>query len=408
MKEEQSKQKRVIVTMNKTILFLICISLLLTSCGQNMTTIVEDLSKASPTTYVPVDEESSLGSSYVKVNNDFVEVEKTEDELEKKVYREGDLISFDPIGIDPDGDVITYTFSKPLNADGEWQTTIGDEGTYQVTITASDGKTEVEKKVILLILSANRAPTIEGLGDLTVTEGELITLDPTLFDYNGDEVVVEYSKPFNADGQWQTSYDDSGIYIVKVTVTDGQTTVEKQITITVVNNNRAPTIEDVDHISVLAGDLVTITPTATDPDGDPVTFTYSDPMNTDGTWQTTENDVGTYAITITASDGTLFSEKIVSVIVNHKNKAPVISLDEVRAEETDRIVLQPTIVDPEGDTFTVTYSTPFDAEGVWVTDYDDAGEYTVTITATDSQGAESSLDVNVVIYDTNRAPTFQI
>ena len=403
------KQKESDVTMNKTILFLLCISLLLTSCGQTMTTVVEDLSKATPTTYIPLDEETALGSSYVKISDQTQPEEVTDDnELEKKVYREGDLVSFEPIGVDPDGDVLTYTFSKPLNEQGEWQTTIGDAGTYQVTITASDGKTEVEKKVILLILSANRAPTIEGLTDLTVNEGELISLDPTIFDYNGDDVQLVYSKPFDENGQWQTTYDDNGIYIVKITVTDEETTVEKQITITVLNTNRAPIIEEIDHVSVLAGDLITLTPIATDPDGDPITCLYSTPVSADGTWQTTKEDVGTYAITVKASDGDLFTEKIVSVIVNHKNKAPVISLDEVRAEETDRIVLEPTIVDPEGDTFTVTYSAPFDAQGVWVTDYDDAGEYMITITATDDNGAASSLDVKVVVYDTNRAPTFQI
>ena len=374
-----------------------------------MTTVVEDLSKATPTTYIPLDEETALGSSYVKISDQTQPEEVTDDnELEKKVYREGDLVSFEPIGVDPDGDVLTYTFSKPLNEQGEWQTTIGDAGTYQVTITASDGKTEVEKKVILLILSANRAPTIEGLTDLTVNEGELISLDPTIFDYNGDDVQLVYSKPFDENGQWQTTYDDNGIYIVKITVTDEETTVEKQITITVLNTNRAPIIEEIDHVSVLAGDLITLTPIATDPDGDPITCLYSTPVSADGTWQTTKEDVGTYAITVKASDGDLFTEKIVSVIVNHKNKAPVISLDEVRAEETDRIVLEPTIVDPEGDTFTVTYSAPFDAQGVLVTDYDDAGEYMITITATDDNGAASSLDVKVVVYDTNRAPTFQI
>ena len=328
--------------------------------------------------------------------------------MEKRVYREGDLVSFDPIGVDPDGDVITYTFSRPLDEKGKWQTDIGDVGTYQITITASDGKSDVEKRVILLILSANRAPSIDGLEDMTVVEGNLVVLKPKIFDYNGDEVVLEYSKPFDQDGEWQTDYDDSGTYLIKVSVSDNETTVEKQITIVVTDTNRAPVLGDISHISVFAGDLITLEPTAADPDGDLVTFSFSGSFSSDGSWQTTEADVGTYTTTVTASDGTLDTEKLVSIILNHKNQAPIVIMDSVRAEETDRIVLKPTIVDPEGDAFTVTYSEPFDSSGVWVTDYDDSGQYTVTITATDDDGAVGTLTVSVTVYDKNRAPVFKI
>ncbi len=398
---------------------IVCIILFLVfvSCSQKITTAIEDLSVSSPITFVPL-ESTKSGNSYVKVTQQNITEEQTEpkyeenndndEELEKKVYREGDMIAFDPIGIDPDGDVITYTYGKPLNEKGQWQTVIGDAGTYQVTITASDGKTEVEKRVIILVLSANRAPTIDGLEDMTVAEGDMIVLNPKVFDYNGDEVTVLYSKPFNEKGEWQTDYDDSGTYVAKVTVSDDQTIVEQQITITVTNTNRAPVLEEINHVSVFAGELMKITPKATDPDGDPVTLAFSVPLDANGNWQTTEKDVGTYTATVIASDGQLQDEKIVSIIINHKNKAPVISLDEVRAEETDRIVLKPTIVDLEGDEYTVTYSAPFDSTGVWTTDYDDAGEYVVTITATDSEGATSSLDATVVVYERNRAPTFQI
>jgi len=390
-------------------LIIICVflcSLLLISCSDELTTAIEDLSVATPTSAAAFEDDSVSSSSFVKVIDD--KVEKQDDEVEKRTYREGDLISFDPIGVDPDGDVITYKFSRPLDEKGEWQTEIGDAGTYQITITASDGKTEVEKKVILLILSANRAPSIENFDDLTVKEGDLVELDPSIFDYNADELTIEYSKPFDEEGKWQTDYEDEGTYVVKLTVSDGETTVEKQITVIVVDVNRPPVIEYAEHVSVLDGDTVSFSPVVSDPDGDDVTVSYSMPVSSDGTWMTSSEDVGTYAVTITASDGEDFVEKIVTVIVNHRNLAPVISLDEVRAEETDRVVLKPVIIDPEGDDFTVEYSEPFDSDGVWVTDYDSAGTYDVVITATDENGEVGSYTVKVVIYDRNRAPEFSI
>ena len=406
-------------------------SILLSGCGQEAKTILEDLSAATPTTFVAIDESTDIGRSYVKLTeqNETSDASQTSDDteesatqleegisddaideeaLEKRVYREGDLISFDPIGVDPDGDVITYTFSRPLDEKGQWQTDVGDVGTYQITITASDGKTEVEKRVILLILSANRAPTIDGLEDMTVAEGDLIVLKPKIFDYNGDEVFLEYSKPFDQNGEWQTDYDDSGTYLIKVSVSDSETTVEKQVTIIVADTNRAPILDDISHISAFAGERITLEPAATDPDGDTVTFSFSSPFSSEGLWQTTDDDVGTYTATVTASDGMDTSEKLVSIILNHKNQAPVVTMDAVRAEETDRITLKPTIVDPEGDAFTVVYSEPFDTSGIWVTDYDDSGQYSVTITATDDEGAVGTLTVSVTVYDKNRAPVFKI
>ncbi len=380
--------------------------ILLVGCSQDTKIVLENLEAATPATFIAVYESPDVGRSYVKLVGDVDSSD--ENVLEKRVYREGDLIAFDPIGVDPDGDVITYRFSRPLNEKGEWKTEIGDAGTYQVEITASDGKTEVEKRVIILVLSANRAPTIENLEDISVAEGVLVILKPKIFDYNGDEVTLHYSKPFDQVGQWQTGYNDSGMYVVKLTVSDNQTTVEKQITIIVTNTNRAPVLKESTMISAFAGDLVTIKPTATDPDGDSVTLSYSDPFSDKGVWQTTENDVGTYTATITASDGALSSETVVSIILNHKNKAPVIMLDNIQAEETDRVVLNPAIVDTEGDSFTVVYSYPFNSSGVWETDYDDAGTYAVTITAADDDSASSSVIITVTVSDKNRAPVFKI
>ncbi|MBI5073157.1 hypothetical protein HZA99_05030, partial [Candidatus Woesearchaeota archaeon] len=407
------------MTKKSILLFLLVLSILLftSACGSKFTTLIEDLSVASPTTFVPTSDPSQVGNSYVKVsgqiNETNVSVETSprqqemssgneiseESGLEKKVYREGDIIAFDPIGVDPDGDIITYTYSRPLNSSGQWQTEIGDAGTYQITITASDGKTEVQKKVILLILSSNRAPSIDNLEDLTVAEGDIIALHPKVFDYNGDTVEIQYSKPFNNEGQWQTTYDDAGTYLAKVTVSDSVTSVEKQITIIVTNTDRAPVLDDIASITAVTGDTVQITPHAVDQDHDEIAYAFSDPFDAAGKWQTAEADVGTYTATVTATDGALFDKKTVAVVINHKNQAPVISVSTVRGQETEKIILAPTIVDPEGDSYTVTYNAPFAADGTWQTGYTDAGNYDVTITATDSNGAVSTATVRVEVLD---------
>src|SRR3989338_3178201 len=56
------------------------------------------------------------------------------------IVEETELVSLVPTANDPDADLLAYTFTSPLNENGEWQTTYGNAGEYTVTITASDGE----------------------------------------------------------------------------------------------------------------------------------------------------------------------------------------------------------------------------------------------------------------------------
>ena len=49
------------------------------------------------------------------------------------------LLNFSARATDPDGDPIKYTFTSPLNENGEWLTKEGDAGEYEVILTAIDG-----------------------------------------------------------------------------------------------------------------------------------------------------------------------------------------------------------------------------------------------------------------------------
>src|SRR3989338_11055756 len=151
----QKRQKKSVTVMKQrflkteilALLFTLVTLLFLSGCSERTVTVIEDLSLSAPTTFVPLDESTDLGSSYVKMNNATEDTEATEqntetpeevseteiadeltaqeqDALDKRVYREGDFIAFDPIGLDPDGDVITYSYSRPLDEKGEWQTGI--------------------------------------------------------------------------------------------------------------------------------------------------------------------------------------------------------------------------------------------------------------------------------------------
>ena len=57
-------------------------------------------------------------------------------------------------------------------------------------------------------------------------------------------------------------------------------------------------------ITVNEGDVVTLSPTATDADGDTLTFSYSGWMST-ASYTTNYTDAGTHIVSVTVSDGTL-------------------------------------------------------------------------------------------------------
>lgn len=77
--------------------------------------------------------------------------EVSSDEITEITVTEGDLLKVTTVSKDPDGDTLTYTFSEPLNDKGEWQTQKGDAGKYTAKITASDGKSETTKEILIVV-----------------------------------------------------------------------------------------------------------------------------------------------------------------------------------------------------------------------------------------------------------------
>ncbi len=68
--------------------------------------------------------------------------------------------------------------------------------------------------------------------------------------------------------------------------------------------NRSPVLDPISDFTVSEGDTITISPTATDLDGDTLAYTYSGWMST-ASYTTNNEDAGTHTVTVTVSDGTL-------------------------------------------------------------------------------------------------------
>ncbi|MFH1073286.1 MAG: hypothetical protein V1743_07705 [Nanoarchaeota archaeon] len=324
----------------------------------------------------------------------------------KKYAVEGEVITLAPEAYDPDGDKVVYTFSKPFDRYGKWETKEGDAGFYPVTVTASDGTLNSSQEVLIVVKPSNKAPILNCPAEITAQEGETITLDCTAEDKEGDQIIWEYSGWMTQKTK-ETTFDSAGNYKTHVKVSDGNKASERDITITVKNVNRAPVLEELEPITVTEADTVRMKPAAKDPDQDAVTFTFGAPLDKDGVWKTKKGDKGTYDIAVTASDGTLTDMKKVSITVQKLNTAPVLKqIQPITVNEGETIKLTIDATDPENDKVIITVSGWMDSDE-YTTTYDDAGTHTVIVTASDGF-LETSQNVTVNVINSNRPPVFRI
>jgi hypothetical protein len=326
---------------------------------------------------------------------------------------EGDMINLKPEAIDPDGDKILYSFTLPFNKEGRWQTKIGDEGKYTITVGASDGKSTTTENVLVVVKRANRAPTVE-CKSVVVNEGEQVDLHQscTVADEDDTEVVVMYGG-WMSSWRYTTTFEDAGTHTVTITASDKRKgevlhTVIKDVTVTVKNVNRAPVFTD-DFPTLVTGienDVITLPKLKiSDPDGDKVTVTYSAPFGPDGVWKTKIGDAGTYDVDVVATDGEVTAKKTVTIKIGLLNTAPTLKkIGSITVKEGETVKIPVSATDREGDKLTTTISGWMTADS-YKTTYEDAGSYTVKVSVTDGEFTTDEI-VTVTVVDQNRPPVF--
>lgn len=159
-------------------------------------------------------------------------------------------------------------------------------------------------------------------------------------------------------------------------------------------------------ITIKENQTVSLKPKANDADNDKIVYTFSEPLDANGRWQTKFGDAGEYMITVTASDSKLETTKKVLLVVERVNVAPQITgvLSNITVNEGDTLELAPKVSDPNKDETTVKFSEPVGEDGTWAIGYKEAGDYTVTITASDGE-LETVQKIQVNVNKKNVAPT---
>jgi hypothetical protein len=218
-----------------------------------------------------------------------------------------------------------------------YTTNYNDSGTHTVTVTVSDGTLTDSQDVPVTVGGINRPPVLDQISDITVSEGATITLSPTATDPDGDALAYSYSGWMSSDS-YTTGNNDAGSHTVTITVSDGTLTDSQIVTVIVLNSNNAPVLDPITDITVNEGYAVTLNPSAIDPDGDALAFTYTGWMTSDS-YVTVSGDAGTHTVTVSVSDGILTDSQVVTITVVEKDKEPLgISNLTVASGETYEIV----------------------------------------------------------------------
>ncbi|MBC8500955.1 MAG: hypothetical protein H8D38_04280 [DPANN group archaeon] len=160
-------------------------------------------------------------------------------DIDEITVEETEKVTLDIEASDLDGDKLTFRYSEPFDKDGEWETKLGDAGTYEAYVSVSDGTGMTRKEFTVVVTQKNTAPTLEFIPSIIVDEGETITLPINAYDREGDELTITVSGWFETE-TYITTFEDAGNHTVTVTVSDGELSGSQEVEIVVNDINRPP------------------------------------------------------------------------------------------------------------------------------------------------------------------------
>jgi hypothetical protein len=295
---------------------------------------------------------------------------------------EGQAYSFTPAASDPDGNALTFSITgKPAwaafdTANGRLSGTplAGTAGTYpNIRITVSDGSLSASLPAFTITVAAtNRAPAISGSPSTAAREGIAWSFQPSASDPDGNALTFSVTNrpawaTFNSGTGRLSGTPPAGsagsFSGIVISVSDGAASASlPSFTITVAPN-RAPLISGTPAATVTAGQAYSFTPTASDPDGNALSFTIVNrpgwaSFNT-GTGRLTGTPTQAQAaeyvdIRISVSDSmAVASLPAFAITVETGNRAPTISGSPATTiVEGQTYSFTPTASDADGDTLT--------------------------------------------------------
>ncbi|MFP2956409.1 myxosortase-dependent M36 family metallopeptidase [Myxococcus sp. 1LA] len=347
---------------------------------------------------------------------------------------------------DPDGDSLTYLWTQvsgtPVAVRGYTtptatfiapEVTLDEQLVFRLTV--SDGVASSNDTVTVTVTNANRAPIVS---DTSVAFASgTVTVSASAIDPDGDAVSYSWEQTGGStvaiNGADTSSITfgvpAAGSYEFTVTATDGAASASKAVAVTVIPGipdpvNTPPTVNAGLDATANAGDVVTLSGSASDAEGNALTYHWeqiggtavtlsgADTLTPSFTAPSTANG-DTLGFILTVSDGTSTTSDVVRVVVaadpgsTPGNTAPEVDAGEPAIVEAGATVtLNGTATDADGDALFAVWT---QIGGPEVT-LSDATSLTPTFTApaagelafllTVSDGTATSVAVTVVRVST--------
>ena len=165
-------------------------------------------------------------------------------------YPVGSNLSVQWSKVSGDGDV---AFTNPNNQ--QTAVSFSTRGNYVLRLTASDGALSSSDDLLVTVHPVNQAPAVTAGADQTIDLPNSANLSGTASDDGyplGSSLSVSWSK-VSGDGnvlfasptaaQTSASFSSSGIYVLRITATDGQLSASGELTVTVLSDTQAPTLQ---------------------------------------------------------------------------------------------------------------------------------------------------------------------
>ena len=251
-----------------------------------------------------------------------------------------------------------------------------------ITVVASDGTNTSSQDITVTITDANDAPTVTSSATFTAAENQTAIGTVTATDADGDS--VSFSLEDNAAGNGFSNFAievDTGVLSFKsapdyetldsygpitIVVSDGTAETRQDISVTITDANDAPTVTSSATFTAAENQTAIGTVTATDADGDSVSFSLEDNAAGNGFSNfAIEVDTGVLSfksapdyetldsygpITIVVSDGTAETRQDISVTITDANDAPTVTSSATfTAAENQTAIGLVTATDADGD-----------------------------------------------------------
>ncbi len=371
---------------------------------------------------------------------------------------EGDGITWGIAGADASRFSIKETGELSFNSPPDYEKPRdgNKDNVYEVTVTASDGNLESTLDIEITATNVNEAASITGPATVSHTEntvenvatysatdpeGDGITWGVAGADMSRFSIKETGELSFNSPPDYEEPRDanNDNVYKVMVTASDGNLESTLDIEITVTDVVEAILITGPATVSSAENGTVPVaTYTATDPEGDEVTWdivgtdvsrfsiketgelSFNSPPDFENPRDANSDNV--YEVTVTASNGNLESTLNIEITVSNVNESPVVTGPATVsfAENGTSFVATYTATDPEGD------ESSWDIVGEDVSlfsiketgelsfksrpDYERPGDanndnvYEVTVRASDGNFT-AALDVEVTVTNVNESVT---